>query len=263
MIPLVRRFAASTVGAGRAGLDLLFPPRCACCDADLPEAGLSDDPPDRILLCEDCRRLLGPELWPGCQRCGATGAPDQPASRRCGLCRNTNLRFDTAVPLGGYSDDLREVVLRMKRPTNDVLSVAMGRLLAFRRAELLTDFNAHLIVPVPMYWTRRLARGTNSPDLIAQSLGKFMGISVSRRPLVRCRNTMHQKDLSPKERFRNVRGAFRVRSGQKFDGLRILLVDDILTTGATCSEAASALKKAGAATVAAVVVARAQSVNTT
>jgi len=263
MIRLVRRFAAGTVGAGRAGLDLLFPPRCACCDADLPEDGPPDDPPDRILLCEDCRRLLGPESWRGCHRCGATAAAGQPGSRRCGLCQDTNLRFDGTVPLGGYTDDLREVVLRMKRATNDVLSVTMGRLLAFRRAELLADFNAQLIVPIPMYWTRRLARGTNSPDLIARSLGKSMGISVSRSLLVRRRNTMHQKDLSPTERFRNVRGAFRVRSGRKLDGLRILLIDDILTTGATCSEAASALKKAGAAAVAAVVVARAQPVNTT
>jgi ComF family protein len=122
----------------------------------------------------------------------------------------------------------------------------------------LADLGGELIVPVPMFWARRLARGTNSPEIVADCLGRSLGVPVGRRVLCRCRNTMPQAGLLPRERFRNVRGAFRVRAGYHLDGRRVLLVDDILTTGATCSEAAKVLKQAGATLVAAVVVARAQ-----
>jgi len=110
---------------------------------------------------------------------------------------------------------------------------------------------------VPMYWKRRLVRGTNSPEIIARSVAAGLGVKARGRLLVRCRNTLPQADLSPRHRFSNVKGAFRVRKHRDLDGARVLLVDDILTTGATCSEAARALKKAGAAVVAAAVVARA------
>jgi predicted amidophosphoribosyltransferase len=107
-----------------------------------------------------------------------------------------------------------------------------------------------------MFWTRRLRRGTNSPEALAQTLGRQLGVPV-RGLLRRRRNTLPQAPLPPRERFRNVRGAFALRKSGALDGIRILVVDDILTTGATCSEAAGVLKAAGAAWVGVVVVARA------
>jgi predicted amidophosphoribosyltransferase len=85
-----------------------------------------------------------------------------------------------------------------------------------------------------------------------------LNIPVRRRLLVRCRNTLPQAGLQPLQRFRNMRGAFRVRRGAGVEHARVLLVDDVLTTGATCSEAAKMLKQAGASMVAVAVVARAQ-----
>lgn len=258
MAELVHRFRRSGAGLATAGLRLLYPPRCACCDAELLPAQ------DDLLLCDDCCLLMGPELWPGCAFCGAIGAADGSRSPgRCGLCRRTPLKFDIAMPLGAYQDDLRKVVLRMKRPSHDGLSAAMGRLLALRRGRQLAELRANLIVPVPMYWGRRLGRGTNSPEILARSLGQSLGIPVGRRVLRRRRNTLPQAELSPSQRFRNVRGAFAVRAGYDLEGARVLLVDDILTTGATCSEAAKMLKQAGAAMVAAAVIARAQGLDAT
>jgi len=251
MTPLVQHFRRGMSRFRTAGLNLLFPPRCAACDADL--AG--GDSPFR--LCGACLSALGPRSWPCCRRCGAAVVSERDPTKGCRLCRRHPLSFDAVIPLGGYQNELRGAVLRMKQPAHDSLSAVMGRLLAARREEQLTRWKPDLVVPVPMYWTRRLRRGTNSPEILAHHLGRHLAIPV-RRVLSRRRNTFPQADLSPRERFRNVRGAFRVKRGRRLIGRRVLLVDDILTTGATCSEAAGVLKQAGAELVAAAVIARAQ-----
>jgi len=107
-----------------------------------------------------------------------------------------------------------------------------------------------------MFWTRRLVRGTNSAEILAEVLAGQLQVPLARGMIVRCRNTLPQARLKPRERFANVRGAFRVRAGYAWDGLRVVLVDDILTTGATASEVAGVLKRAGVARVAVVVLAR-------
>ena len=146
----------------------------------------------------------------------------------------------------------------MKRPAGEQLTLAVGRLLAERRGAQLAQLRPDLIVPVPMHWWRRLVRGFNSAELLAQCLGRHLNAPVA-HVLVRRRHTQPQKDLLPRERFANVRDAFQVRERARrhWRGSHVLLVDDILTTGATCSEAARVLKLAGAATVAVAVVARA------
>ncbi len=168
------------------------------------------------------------------------------------------MKFDTVFPLGRYDGPLRDVVLRTKRTSGEVLSLAVGRLLAKRLGERITEFDPQAIVPIPMHWARRLRRGMNSPELVAECLSRTLRIPVV-RSLSRRRYTSPQKDLLPRERFRNLRGAFAVRvmHRRRVKGARLLLVDDILTTGATCSEAAGLLKQAGAAAVAVAVVARA------
>ena len=238
----------------RAGTDLLFPPRCAVCKADLP--------PDYhdSLLCSGCQDRLGSPERAGCARCGGRVEAERAATDHCPLCEKTSLWFDAVVVLGDYHAGLQEVVVQMKRPDHRALSVAMGRFLARRRSEELADARPDCIVPIPMHWTRWLGRAMNSPDLLCDSLSRFLGVPVRRRILTRCRNTLPQKDLPPRERVRNMRGAFRVRRGANVENARVLLVDDVLTTGATCSEAAKMLKNAGAAMVAVAVVARAQGI---
>ncbi len=151
----------------------------------------------------------------------------------------------------------------MKRRADNALSMAMGRLLAERRGRELGEFKADLIVPIPLFWMRRLQLGSNSAEIVAGRLGRHLGVPVRRRMLVRRRNTFPQKGLTPPARFRNVRRAFAVRSGYYVEGSRVLLVDDTLTTGATCSEASRMLKQAGAATVAVAVIARAHGTDST
>jgi len=232
------------------GLDLLFPPRCGYCDAELSSVD------DGLLLCSPCRGLLAPEDWACCRRCGGPVSPERPAPHGCEMCDGARRKFDSAVSLGPYRSELGKAVLRMKHAVGDTLSVAMGRLLYLRRGRDVAAFRPDLVAPVPMFWTRRLVRGTNSAEILAESLARHLHVPLARGMIVRCRNTLPQARLKPRERFANVRGAFRVRAGYALDGLRVVLVDDILTTGATASEVAGVLKRAGVSRVAAVVLAR-------
>ena len=240
---------------GRQGMDLLCPPRCLHCDVELPAKH------GELLLCTPCCEALGPETWPGCPRCGALEEADwATAPEGCPACSRVELHFQGVIPLGSYDGALRDAVLKTKRSRHESISLALGYLLARRRERELLDFRPDLVVPIPMHWTRRFHRGVNSPELLAGCLGKRLRVPVVAGLLVRTRNTLPQKDLSPPDRFRNVRGAFRVRRRQRgrVRDSRVLLVDDILTTGATCSEAAAVLKDSGATVVAAAVLARAE-----
>jgi len=247
------RWQRRLVRWGRAAVDLLFPPRCALCDADLGDAE------DGLLLCGSCREQMGPNEWPGCLRCGARSGLAAPAGPHCPACRGARFSFDAVVPLGSYGGVLRDAVLRMKRAAGEPLSAAAGEFFVRRRGGRMVSLEPDTVIPIPMHWRRRWVRRTNSPDLLADRLARFLGVPLLDRALRRCRNTKPQKDLPPRERFRNVRGAFSVGAGRDLRGARVLLVDDVLTTGATCNEAASLLKNAcGAKMVFVAVLARAE-----
>ncbi|MCE5267533.1 MAG: ComF family protein [Planctomycetaceae bacterium] len=238
-----------------AGCSLLFPPQCLYCGGELREQ-VADG--GKSPFCGACLAGFGALDWHACPRCGHELPQDGGSDADgCSNCKGRRLRFDTVVALGRYHGGLREGVLRMKRPAHDALSLGLGRLLAERRREHLAAFHADLIVPVPMFWRRHLGRGKNSPEVLAGCLANSLRIPMRRSLLVRCRNTLPQSGLAPSRRLTNVRGAFRVRRPAAVRNARVLLVDDVLTTGATCNEAAKMLKQAGATAVAVAVVARA------
>lgn len=107
----------------------------------------------------------------------------------------------------------------------------------------------HRLVPIPLFAVRLRERGYNQSRLLAEAVGQQHRIVLSRNNLVRVRATEHQTFLSEKERWTNIRGAFRIKHPAEFSGKNILIIDDLLTTGATASEAARTLKDAGAKTV--------------
>ncbi len=263
----------------RSALDLLFPPRCALCDEDLD--GRADEvlepipepcaapafsgrggPPrrfrDRFLLCEGCRGELTGPGEARCARCGAIVQAEVRDAEHCPACRGARFHFDGVIPLGPYTGTIREAVLRMKRPSGDPLSVALAEHYGQTRGVRVAAARPDWVVPVPMHWLRRLVRKTNSAELLSVRMGKVLGLPVRAGVLRRCRNTLPQKDLPPDRRFQNMRGAFRCPAVYDLKGAHVLLVDDILTTGATCSEAARMLKRAGAVRVTVAVIARAE-----
>lgn len=245
----LRRRAATWTGRG---LDLLCPPRCTVCGAE-PEsddAGAACHEPPGVFVCRGCERAIV-DRDTRCLRCAASC----PTSLDCDRCRRSRPAWDGLVVLGSYGDDLRTTVLRAKRPGAEPVAATLGRLIVRRHRDVLVAWRSAAVVPVPMHWTRRAWRGTSAAEEIAIQVAADLGLPC-RRLLRRTRATPMQNELPFEERPANVRGAFRPRGGVA--GLRLLLVDDVVTTGGTLSECRHALAAAGAVAVHAVAAARAE-----
>ena len=144
----------------------------------------------------------------------------------------------------------------MKRTTFEPLTHSMGILLADQVRTWYRDLDVDLIVPIPMHWWRRLRRGAHPAHLLATTVGQSVSLPVHSQLLKCRRKASKQGTLRPNERFKNVRDAFCISSAYDITDANILLIDDIMTTGATASEAARVLRRAGARAVCVAVVAR-------
>ena len=171
------------------------------------------------------------------------------ANGRCALCRSGLRGFDAAYSFGAYEGVLRELIHLYKYGRVKTLAWPLSGLLA---QALPRDEAFDAAVPVPLYWRRRLQRGFNQAELLARGLSRRTGIPVV-RALGRLRPTPAQAGLSNSARRQNVSRAFRAHGVQ---GTRILLIDDVMTTGATAASCAAALKQAGARRVSLLTVAR-------
>jgi ComF family protein len=237
--------------AAQTGAELVYPPRCAFCREEIL------GPADGILLCSPCRKSLTASAHAACPRCALSiEAQAAIAASTCPRCREADWKFGAAVRLGRYRDELREAILRMKRPNGEPLAAAIGKLLSESRCNELVSWRAEVVLPIPMHWRRRLSRGANSPDLLAAAIAKRLAIPVA-SALAR-RRTHPQNELPPEDRAENIRGAFRIKPSWNLSGARVLLVDDVMTTGATANEAAGVVRRGGAGDVAIAVVARAE-----
>ena len=173
----------------------------------------------------------------------------------CGACARAGRSWDRARAALRYDKDSRRLVLGLKHGDRTHLAVAFGRWMQRAGSEVLAG--ADVLVPVPLHWTRLFQRRYNQAALLAQAIHSSGGPPVAADWLVRRRRTPAQGHLGPVARERNVRGAFAVRPGRSISGKRVVIVDDVLTTGATVGECARVLKRAGAASVGVLTLARA------
>ncbi len=148
-------------------------------------------------------------------------------------------------------------MVSIKSACQEPLAVALVELLWELRRDELSQLQAEVVVPLPMHWARRLQRGANAPDVLAERLARRLGVPLCPM-LARRRHTAPQASLARAARLTNLRQAFGLRGSYNCRGARVLLVDDVLTTGTTCGEATRVLLRHGAATVSVAVLARAE-----
>jgi ComF family protein len=176
----------------------------------------------------------------------------------CNACRDQSFHFESVVRLGAYDGLLSQVILqRLKYAPGEGLAEVLGELWASHLEKRLRDVKADVIVPVPLHWWRRWTRGYNQSEVLAQALANRLRVPCKPGWLRRVRNTPQQVGQSTTARRENVRNAFSAPAWAELHGKTILLVDDVLTTGSTASDAARALRTAGAARVVVAVLARA------
>jgi ComF family protein len=216
-------------------------------------------PVDQRDFCIACRAALTADPHCTCPRCAATVGQHVLLENGCPLCRDSHFHFDGAVRLGSYEGLLREVILKMKHENGENLAESVGEMWAEHSGSRLRDTGAEVIVPVPLHWRRRWTRGYNQSEALAWALATQLQLPSKPSWLRRTRHTPQQTSQTPAQRQQNVKGAFKARSGARLRGKTVLLVDDVLTTGTTCSEAARALREAGAAKIMVAVLARSSS----
>jgi ComF family protein len=232
-----------------AACSSVFPDTCRLCENPLREVS-------RFPVCRNCFKSVEPLAADYfCSRCRAPFRNSFPLDSDgvCALCRLGLTGFDSAFAYGYYEGSLRKLIHVFKYERVYTLAKPLGALLA-------SAFPRHLafdsIVPVPMHWLRRWQRGFNQSELLAKELSRHTGLPVSNL-LRRRRSNRVQAGLTAAERRRNVTAAFQADHIDRIRNRRLLIVDDVFTTGATAGACAAVLKRAGASQVTIATLARA------
>ncbi|MHB8835173.1 MAG: ComF family protein [Candidatus Methylomirabilia bacterium] len=232
---LVRRAATGAVRFAADTRDLLFPPHCPGCGGGL-------DPDADGALCPTCRRDLPSPGEPLCAGCGTAAAAD--AASFCPSCRG-RFAADAVVFGAPYAGTAKELVHRFKYRADFFAGRFLAHLLAARIGASLPG-GVDLLVPVPLHRRRLAGRGFNQAAFLARDVARRHGLPVAVAALRRANNTRTLAGLHPEERSRELRGVFRVRRPDAIAGRKVLLIDDVLTTGVTAEGCCAALKAAGA-----------------
>jgi len=221
------------------GLGFLFPEICQLCGEHRATA-------KEGYVCGRCRshvRFIKP---PFCERCGLPFEGDLTTPFECANCREMKLHFSAARSAVVASGTVREIIHRYKYQHALWFEPFLADLLLRETVPVLRGQDWDVIVPVPLYPLKQREREFNQAERLAARLSHATRIALNKKLLRRVRFTNTQTRLTRPERAANMRGAFAMRHGARLDGERVILVDDVFTTGATTSACAQALLTAGA-----------------
>ncbi len=227
--------------------DLCLPIVCPLCSHSLSTPAT---------FCSACLETISPVVSPRCSHCDLPFAALDGGDHLCQSCLQDPPSFLWAKSAGLYDGTLRRAVQKFKYEGDFNLDRPLAALLKVVLQGPLDDYRPDLLLPVPLYVTRLRQRSYNQALLLARALGRSRQVPVSSRLLLRTRPTPPQIGLKAAQRRRNLRGAFALR--RSLQGERVLLIDDVMTTGATARECSRTLLDGGAGEVALVVLARAR-----
>lgn len=214
-------------------LNILYPKRCPVCHGILSDRG--------NLICPSCEKWLHPIVTDYCLKCGK---PVKAEEELCGECRKSHREFDRGQSVFFYNDKMRQSLLRYKYYGNrDYAEYYAVSLCRYMEREIRM-WKPDLIVPVPMHPRKQRERGFNQAADLAEKAGEILKIPMSDQVVQKTKATRSQKKLNAAERKQNLRMAFQAT--ERLDGLRILVIDDVYTTGSTIEAMAHVLKAAGA-----------------
>ncbi|MCX8011693.1 MAG: ComF family protein [Desulfobacterota bacterium] len=232
-------------------VDFIFPPKCLICDSK--ELHQEDS-----FICEACFSKIPFISPPFCERCGKPFFTESIRNYLCGECMGKELFFNQVQAIGKYEGVLKIIIHNFKYHLNfsmiKLFNMLLENLLHSRK--IFLNFY-DLIIPVPLHQSRLRERGFNQAVILGKILSRRYRIPLKFTTLERIKPTSPQVRLPVKTRRLNVRNAFRVKNPAVVEGKRILIVDDVYTTGATINECAQILKKSGASIVDGLVIARA------
>lgn len=234
-------------------LNLIFPEACFICS--VPISRRRD-----CGICDNCwnKAVALKIIPPFCSCCGLPlNISEKDATQLCGKCLIQIPCYSGARSFGHYADELSRLIQGLKFHGRRNLAALLASLLASVFFECWNRDEIDLIVPIPLHPKRKRERGFNQSELLARALAALAAIPFSSRLLIRTRSTLPQVGLSDSQRLENVRNAFRCVDDRQLCKKRILLVDDVMTTGATASSAAQTLIEAGCFRVSVLTVARA------
>lgn len=225
----------------REAVNAVLPPACPVCGKPAPFVGGI-----RADICEGCMQKVGYVNEPVCLKCGKPVKDE--ATEYCSDCGRREHVYDQACAVYEYSKDIKESIYRFKYYNRQEYARIYAKQMADRCGGMIRMWSPDVIIPVPIHISKLRQRGFNQAGLIARPLGKLMGIPVDEELLIRIVKTEPMKELSNQERIKNLQNAFQV-TGKVVRYKKVLIVDDIYTTGATFDACASVLKDAGVSQV--------------
>lgn len=219
-------------------LDLLYPPVCPVCGKVLEKRKDED-----LLACHNCCKKLVYIESPRCLKCGKPVGTEE--TEMCYDCERIGHIFTQGAGVWAYSREIKQSIYRFKYHNKREYGKFYGKEMMARLEQIVSGWNAEVLIPVPLHPSKLRKRGYNQAEIIALNFGREMGIPVNTTILRRNKKTLPQKELNDKERLKNLESAFIITTNDvKYK--RIILVDDIYTTGTTIDSCAKALIDAGA-----------------
>lgn len=224
--------------------DLLWPPRCGRCGTSI-QASQG--------VCADCWQTIAFISAPQCQSCGRPFEVAEGQGNLCGSCVAEPPPYTAARAVADYDSGVREMILALKH--GDRLDLVPTITAWMRSVVLREGWDVDMIIPVPLHWSRLWSRRFNQSAEISRALSADLGVLHGPDAVSRVKRTRSQGGLTRRQRQKNVQSAFKV-TAPDLAGRRILIIDDVMTTGATVSALSRVLKKAGAVDVYVLTVAR-------